>query len=112
MPTSAKTHTQDMRERGQHQTNSRMKKPDPFYLSNRWRRLRAMVLSRNPLCADPFMVHGVSPCLATEVDHIAPRSKWPGLELVMSNLQPLCKSCHSRKTIEEKGNPNAQASIK
>ena len=37
--------------------------------------------------------------LATEVDHIVPKSA--GGTDAMDNLQALCKSCHSRKTAKE-----------
>lgn len=71
-----------------------------FYGSTRWRKLRAWVLSRHPLCADPFGHHTadgrVEP--ATEVHHVIPRCHQPDLELDAENLQCLCKSCHSRIT--------------
>lgn len=67
----------------------------------RWQKLRAMVLRRHPLCADPFGVHAErgEAVVATEVDHIVPLSR--GGTNAMDNLQPLCKSCHSRKTALE-----------
>ncbi len=62
-----------------------------------WRRLRSMVLNREPLCrACKAEGHIVS---ATDVDHIRPKAKGGGDE--MSNLQPLCKSCHMSKTGKE-----------
>ena len=66
-----------------------------------WRRLRAMYLRRNPLCADPFGIHGGLPVVASEVDHIVPLSRGGGND--WDNLQSLCKSCHSRKTALESG---------
>lgn len=67
------------------------------YGSN-WRRLRGMVLAGCPLCADIWGVHVETGqvVLATEVDHIVPLSE--GGSNRLDNLQPLCKSCHSRKT--------------
>ena len=65
----------------------------------RWQRLRAMFLSANPLCADPFNIHADHPVLATDVDHILPRSR--GGRDNWDNLQALCHSCHSRKTASE-----------
>ena len=69
----------------------------------RWRRLRKMILSKQPLCADPFGVHAERGeiVVATEVDHIVPK-KYGGTDAV-DNLQALCKSCHSRKTRGESG---------
>lgn len=66
-----------------------------------WRRLRGMILAGHPLCADPYGVHGDSPALATDVDHIVPLSRGGGN--TMENLQALCHSCHSRKTAIEDG---------
>jgi 5-methylcytosine-specific restriction protein A len=67
------------------------------YGSN-WRRLRGLVLSRVPLCSDIWGVHAEigEVVVATEVDHITPLSE--GGTNRMDNLQPLCKSCHSKKT--------------
>jgi 5-methylcytosine-specific restriction protein A len=36
---------------------------------------------------------------ATEVDHIKPKAEGGGESF--ENLQPLCKPCHSRKTLGE-----------
>ena len=58
----------------------------------RWRKLREQVLREEPycrLCGAP----------ASEVDHIVPRRR--GGTDARSNLQPLCKSCHSSKTMRE-----------
>lgn len=64
-----------------------------------WQRLRVMFLSRHPLCCDPFGVHqrvgAVVP--ATDVDHILPKAQ--GGANSYDNLQSLCHSCHSRKTV-------------
>ena len=65
-----------------------------------WRRLRRMFLRENPLCEDPYGAHA-GPVVATDVDHIVPRSK--GGTDAWENLQSLCASCHSRKTVEQDG---------
>ncbi len=67
----------------------------------RWQRLRQMVLAEKPLCADPFGKHARDGqvVVATDVDHIIPKAR--GGTDDQENLQPLCHSCHSRKTISE-----------
>ena len=70
---------------------------------SRWRRTRADFLARHPLCADPFGRHGSRLVAASEVDHIIPHRGDPDLFWDEANLQALCKSCHSRKTMMEAG---------
>lgn len=60
-----------------------------------WRKLRMYVLRREPMC------RACKRRGATEVDHILPLSR--GGTNALSNLQPLCKSCHSTKTTTEDG---------
>lgn len=64
-----------------------------------WRKLRKMVLQRHPLCVDPMKRHEGQVVVATEVDHILAK-RFGGTD-AWSNLQPLCKSCHSAKTRAE-----------
>lgn len=67
----------------------------------RWRVIRARFLFDHPWCCDPFGVHGNVKVEATDVDHIIRRRDGgPDTE---DNLQPLCHSCHSRKTMSEMG---------
>ena len=61
----------------------------------RWRRLRERILSEEPLCR----ICGRAE--AKHVDHIVPKAR--GGTDDRDNLQPLCHSCHSRKTAEEDG---------
>lgn len=63
-----------------------------------WEKLRRMVLAREPLCR--HCKRGGRTTVANEVDHIKPLSG--GGTNHMDNLQPLCKSCHSRKTASER----------
>ena len=61
------------------------------------------MLSRSPICEDPFGLHKEHGELvqANEVDHIIPKKH--GGESEVSNLQSLCKNCHSKKTAVEDG---------
>jgi 5-methylcytosine-specific restriction protein A len=81
------------RQSGKHKADMR------FYSSALWRQLRKTHLDQFPLC-----VHCEAAGITTagqHVDHILPRSKRPDLELCADNLQTLCISCHSRKTLTE-----------
>lgn len=74
------------------------KKPGTeFYASPEWRTLRFEVLrehdGRCELCGRSHRTDGV----VMHVDHIKPRSKFPALELVKSNLQVLCADCNMGK---------------
>lgn len=69
-----------------------------FYQSKDWRVLRAAVLRESPLCVvckakDHLIAAGV-------VDHVVPL-KDGGARFDRANLQPLCVSCHNRKTARE-----------
>ena len=59
-----------------------------------WRRRRALFLAKHPDCA-----HCGVP--AVDVDHIVPRRQGGGED--ERNLQGLCRSCHSRKTVTQDG---------
>jgi 5-methylcytosine-specific restriction endonuclease McrA len=74
------------------------RKPDDgFYKSEAWRELRFVALKRADgccaLCGRSNRLHGV----VLHVDHIKPRSRFPHLSLVASNLQVLCEDCNLGK---------------
>ena len=68
-----------------------------FFDSQKWRRLRYQVLSESDgkccLCGRSAREHGI----ALEVDHIKPRSRFPNLAMVRTNLQALCFDCNRGK---------------
>ncbi len=69
--------------------------------NNRWRKASKAYLKENPLCVQCEKEGRLIP--ATEVDHIIPHCGDMKLFWNRSNWQPLCKSCHSKKTAEEDG---------
>jgi 5-methylcytosine-specific restriction enzyme A len=64
-----------------------------------WPARRKRWLARQPLCAECERKGEV--VAATEVDHIVPKAQG-GVD-DESNLQSLCRACHSRKTAREVG---------
>lgn len=67
-----------------------------FYTSARWRKLRAIVLARSPLCVACSRAGRVT--AATEVHHTKPHNGVPAVFFDLSILEALCKPCHSRET--------------
>ncbi len=67
----------------------------PWHYGHRWRKLRLMILRRDPICT------ACKRAPATEVDHIRALTK--GGDDSDDNLTGLCCSCHSRKTVREDG---------
>ena len=58
-----------------------------------WRKLRAHLLRHPVKCSERRCFEQ-----ATELDHVVPIRIAPERRLDTSNLRPLCKSCHSKKT--------------
>lgn len=71
-----------------------------FYKRKQWINIRKHKLSLNPFCE--LCSEKNKPKFATEIDHIEPIEESPEKALLLDNLQSLCKSCHSKKTYEEK----------
>jgi len=74
-----------------------------LYNTARWRRLRKQVLQREPFCRE-CKKHGAA-VMATDVDHIKSHRGNEELFWDINNLQPLCHSCHSKKTRRDDMNP-------
>ncbi|MEM8574196.1 MAG: HNH endonuclease [Pseudomonadota bacterium] len=66
----------------------------------RWPALRLEALRR-----DGFKCVSCGAAAPLEVDHIKPVRTHPELGFELSNLQTLCRSCHTRKTREDLGAP-------
>ena len=66
-----------------------------------WRKASKQFLKEHPLCVHCQKEGRLTP--ATEVDHIIPHGGNRKLFWDRKNWQPLCKSCHSKKTAEEDG---------
>ncbi len=66
-----------------------------LYNSVQWKRMSKQKLNDNPICQD------CEKRLSTEVDHITPHHGDLKLFFDYLNLQALCKSCHSKKTVKE-----------
>lgn len=89
-------------DQAQHQESDRRRQHDRQRLSStqrgydaRWRKVRAMALARQPLCCDCQRAGRTT--AATEVHHIDGNPRHNAFD----NLMPLCKRCHSRRTLEE-----------
>jgi 5-methylcytosine-specific restriction endonuclease McrA len=69
---------------------------DKFYKSIEWRSLRYQALKN---CNGCCQLCGASQHdgIKLHVDHIKPRSRFPELALVLSNLQVLCDDCNIGK---------------
>lgn len=86
-----------LRERTRQKSSKRKRyKGAIAYNNNRWSRARISYLMNNPVCA-------ICGKPATEIDHIIPHKGDYELFWNVDNWQPLCHSCHSRKTVLEDG---------
>ena len=70
-----------------------------FYHSATWKKLRKLILARDPLCVICLAAGQVTE--ATQVDHIVPRRIAPDRSYDSTNLRSICASCHSRRTRQD-----------
>jgi 5-methylcytosine-specific restriction protein A len=101
MPTKPESHYKTIKRR-----LDRARVKDRFYDSEPWRSLRREKLTLCPLCEICKAEGRIT--VATEVHHKYERRDYPELELVLGNLQSLCKPCHSRLSPGLFGNRNAK----
>lgn len=72
-----------------------------LYYSRRWRNLRALFISRYPLCKECKKNNKIVE--GRVVDHIQPVSEG-GEFYLWTNLQTLCNTCHRKKSATEVNN--------
>ena len=70
-----------------------------FYNSRQWRKLRLMILQRDPICKECEKKNIFVSSIV--VDHILPINKG-GAKYNADNLQGLCTTCHNRKSARDK----------
>lgn len=87
------------RYRKDYETTSGRMEDKRFYCSKQWLKTRAIILANDPICRACEAEGIVTP--AEHIDHIIPRKIRPDLAFDADNLQPLCRSCHGRKTLAE-----------
>ena len=81
----------------QYDTTKRNKFHDQFYHSKEWKSMRNLVMfDHGGLCTQCARLDMTVP--ADVVDHIIPISVDWDQRLNRDNLQPLCHSCHNKKT--------------
>jgi 5-methylcytosine-specific restriction protein A len=68
-----------------------------IYASEEWRVLRRVVLREQPIC------RGCQLARSSHVDHIKAHKGDPRLFWDRTNLQGLCRACHSSKTVKQDG---------
>lgn len=78
-----------------------------LYFTKRWKQLRAKQLIIEPFCRE-CAKRGIR-TRATDVDHIKPHRGNKRIFFDDTNLQSLCHSCHSRKTIAERSEASPPA---
>ncbi len=66
-----------------------------FYLSEAWMRLRYRVIMTRGKKCEACNAQGSN--ITFHVDHIKPRSRYPELQFLESNLQVLCEACNLGK---------------
>ena len=77
-------------------------KAHSFYPSPEWRAFRAEALRRfgNRCCQCGHVSDRANPI---EFDHIVSIKQAPERALDITNVRPLCRRCHSRRTAQEQG---------
>ena len=74
----------------------------PLANCQRWKKLSKTFMGENRHCSRCLSLPTKQYRFADDVDHIQPVRKYPDLAYETSNLQALCKSCHSTKSAHER----------
>lgn len=74
----------------------RREEPRAFMYNRQWQKARSKYLKANPLCTHCLKLGKFTP--ADVVDHIIPHRGDVSTFWDKDNWQPLCTSCHNRKT--------------
>jgi 5-methylcytosine-specific restriction protein A len=98
---AAPTHAQTQRAKRRRATDRHRGSASERGYDARWQAARRWYLNQNPLCR-ACESQGYYR-MANEVDHIVPFKGDDRLKWDQDNWQPLCKSCHSRKSAKESG---------
>lgn len=67
-----------------------------------WKKLREEALKRDRYLCQVCKSKG-RVTVATEVDHIVPKSVRPGANDTLAGIQSICSPCHQEKTMREQG---------
>ncbi|MCL2555429.1 MAG: HNH endonuclease [Firmicutes bacterium] len=89
----------------QYEKNGRDHEASRHYNTGRWQRLRKLQLAREPMCR--HCKERGQLVRASHADHIIEIADG-GSVYDLDNLQSLCRSCHSTKTLKERARRNAK----
>lgn len=92
---------QDSKRNKMYNDTLRNPKHNSFYNSNSWRKVRKQVMEREGGLCRSCLKMDIN-IKADVVDHIIPIEIDWNLRLKLDNLQPLCNSCHNKKTAQDK----------
>lgn len=72
----------------------RDKEMQKFYNSSRWKKVRKIKLSKDPLCERCLEMDRIRP--AEVVHHIKEAKDYPALRVDLNNLMSVCTACHNK----------------
>jgi 5-methylcytosine-specific restriction protein A len=73
----------------------KLKERNPIYNTQRWKKLRAFFIKRNPVCNKCKIK------TSRVVHHLKEARIFPELAFEMTNLEALCDTCHNRESQRE-----------